>query len=98
MLEMVLGQPQSVVTEFVHDLGDCLGLVKYRGELIVGIAPVVGRGRVLTVVGDIDVTGIDRHELVDHRLSSPAGAVSSETAQARARVTNSCATPSRTSP
>src|ERR1700738_1595973 len=73
MLEMVPGQPQSVVTEFVHDLGDRLGLVEYRGELAVGIAPVVGRGRVLTVVGDVDVTGIDRHEFVDHLLSSPGG-------------------------
>src|ERR1700730_7368931 len=73
MLEMVPGQPQSVVTEFVHDLGDRLGLVEYRGELAVGIAPVVGRGCVLTVVGDVDVTGIDRHEFVDHLLSSPGG-------------------------
>src|SRR6266478_5532475 len=73
MLEMVLGQPQSVVAQFVHDLGDRLGLVKDRGELVVGVAPVVGRGRVLTVVGDVDVTGIDRHEFVDHLLSSPAG-------------------------
>src|SRR5215831_2413426 len=73
MLEMVLGQPQSVVAQFVHDLGDRRGLVKYRGELVVGIAPVVGRGRILTVVGDVDVTGIDRHEFVDHLASSPAG-------------------------
>src|SRR5882724_4921659 len=74
MLEMVLGQPQSVVAQFVHDLGDRLGLVKHRGELVVGIAPVVGRGCVLTVVGDVDVTGIDRHEFVDHLCSSPGKA------------------------
>src|SRR5215831_4994642 len=74
MLEMVLGQPQSVVAQFVHDLGDRRSLFKHRGELVVGIAPVVCRGRILTVVGDVDVTGIDRHEFVDHLLpSSPAG-------------------------
>jgi len=32
---------------------------------------VLCRGRILTVIGDVDVTGIDRHELVDHLLSSP---------------------------
>ena len=65
-LEMVLGQPQRVVAELVHHLGDRFGLVEDRGELVVRIAPLVGRSGVLTMVGDVDVAGVDRHELVDH--------------------------------
>src|ERR1700730_2338423 len=65
---MVLGQPQRVIAEFVHHLGDRLGLVEDGGELVVRIAPLVGRGGILTMIGDVDVTGIDRHELVDHPL------------------------------
>src|SRR6516162_4454073 len=71
VLEMVLGKPQRVVAALVHHLGDRFGLVEDRGELVVRITPVVGRSGVLPVVGDVDVTGIHRHEFVDHRLSSP---------------------------
>src|SRR5262249_45921118 len=71
VLEMVLGEPQRIVAALVHHLGDRFGLVEDRGELVVRITPVVGGGGILTVVGDVDVTGIHRHEFVDHRLSSP---------------------------
>jgi|SRR6516162_3523698 len=71
VLEMVLGEPQRVVAALVHHLGDRFGLGEDRGELVVRITPVVRRGGILTMVGDVDVTSIHRHEFVDHRLSSP---------------------------
>src|SRR6516162_6394970 len=68
---MVLGEPQRVVAALVHYLGDRLGLVENRSKLVIGITPIVCRGGILTMVGDVDVTGIHRHEFVDHPLSFP---------------------------
>jgi len=73
VLEMVFGEPQRVVAAFVHHLGDRFGLVENRSELVVRITPVVRWCGILSVVGDVDVTGIHRHEFVDHRLSSGRG-------------------------
>src|SRR3954447_21046563 len=66
---MVLGQPQRVVAAAVHLLRDRFELVVDAGERRVVEAPLVGRRRILPVIGKIDVPGIDRHEFVDHRNS-----------------------------
>src|SRR6516162_1072320 len=71
VLEMMLGEPQRVVAALVHRLGDRFGLVEDRSELVVRITPIVRRGGILIMVGDVDMTGIHRHEFVDHGLSSP---------------------------
>ncbi len=71
VLEMVLGQPQRVEAEAVHRLGDRFELVVDAGELVVVEAPLIGRGRVLPVIGEIDVAGIDGGEFVDHDLVPP---------------------------
>ena len=50
VLEVVLGQPERVVAELVHHLGDGLGLLEHGGQLLVGVAPLVGGRAVLAHV------------------------------------------------
>jgi hypothetical protein len=73
VLEVVLGQPQRVPAHGVHPARHRFGLLEDRGELLVGIAPLVGRRRVLAHVAEVDMPGIDRRELVDHGVHSFRG-------------------------
>jgi hypothetical protein len=66
VLEVVLREPQSVPSAFVHDAGDRFGLVEDCGEVGVGVAALVGRRCVLAAIGQIDVAGIDGGEFADH--------------------------------
>ena len=66
VLEMMLGEPQGLVAERVHALGDRLGFFKDAGEVLVRIAPLVGRGGVLAAVGEIDVAGVNSGKFCDH--------------------------------
>ncbi len=56
-LEMMLGHPEGVVAETVHELRHALRLVEDGGELLVRIAPLVGGRRVLAHVAKVDVAG-----------------------------------------
>ena len=62
VLEVVLGEPERVEAAVVELLGDRLGLLEHRRQLLVRVAPLVGRRRVLAHVGKIDVAGIDGDE------------------------------------
>src|SRR5262249_32030382 len=67
VLEMVLRQPERVVAEVVHGPRERFGLLEHRGEVVVGITPLVGRRGVLPHVAEIDVPRIERRELGDHK-------------------------------
>ena len=66
VLEMVLGEPERVVAEVVRGAGDRLGLLEHGGEMLVGVATLVGRSRVLSEVAEVHVPGIERREMADH--------------------------------
>ena len=70
VLEMVLGQPDRVIAEVVHGPRHGLRLLEDRREVLVGIAPLVGRRGALPHVGQIHVAGVHRGELVDHGCAS----------------------------
>ena len=60
MLEVMLGEPQSVVTETVHAGRHRLGFAEHRHEVLIGMASLVGGGLILTHVAEVDVSGIKR--------------------------------------
>jgi hypothetical protein len=66
MLEVVLSQPEDVVAVLVHAPRDGLGLVEDRRQVLVRVAPLVGRRGHLAHVAQIHVPGIDGRELADH--------------------------------
>ncbi len=66
VLEMMLGEPQGLVAQLIHLLGDRLGLFIDAGEMLVGIAPLIRRSGVLPAIGKIDMAGINGGEFVDH--------------------------------
>jgi len=69
VLEVVLGQPDRVVAQLVHRPGDGVRLREHRRQVLVPVAPLVGRGGHLAHVGQIDVAGIDGGEPGDHGCS-----------------------------
>jgi len=74
VLEVMLGEPESVVSVLVHAPRDRLGLLEHRGQVLVGIAPFVRRRGHLAHVAQIDVARIDGRELPNHvilRLAQP---------------------------
>jgi hypothetical protein len=66
MLEMVLGEPKGIEPQRIHRLRNGLRLLEHGSQLLIGVAALVGGCRILTHVGEIDVTGIDCNELGDH--------------------------------
>jgi hypothetical protein len=75
VLEVVLGQPEDVVAVLVHAPGDGVGLLEDRGQVLVGIATLVGRSGHLADVAQIDVAGVDGRELTEHdalRVAEPS--------------------------
>ena len=66
VLEMVLGEPERVEPQRIHLLGDGFGLLEHGGQLLIGVAALVGGRRVLSHVGEIDVARVDGNELGDH--------------------------------
>lgn len=105
VLEVVLGEPQGVEAEPVHRLRKRLGLREHRDEVLVRIAAVVRRGRVLAHVAQIDVARVEGRKLGDHRGfsvystrgggHSPRRAPSSGTYHEHAAPANSAPTHSR---
>ena len=65
-LEVVLGGPQRVVAEAVHDLGDVAGCEEHLGEAGVGVAAVVGRSAVEADVVEVDLADVEDVEAFDH--------------------------------
>src|SRR5581483_1462079 len=67
--EMVLGPPEAVIAEFVHDLRDALRRLEHLGQPLVGIAPVVCRGAVEPDIVEIDLADIERVKPLYHESS-----------------------------
>ena len=70
-LEVVLGHPEHVVAELVHEDAHRLRLVEHGGEALVGVEPVVGGGGGEANVLKVNMPGEQASELVYHLVSSP---------------------------
>ncbi len=70
VLEMVLGHPESVVAQTIHQLRHRLRLVEDGGEMLVGIAAVVHRDAAIADIFDIDVPGEQTVEFCNHAMTS----------------------------
>ena len=68
-LKMMLGRPQHVEAEFVHELSDVARGEERLGQLSVGIAPLVGGRAVDPDIVELDLTDVEDVKLLDHGLS-----------------------------
>jgi hypothetical protein len=66
---MVLGEPQGVVAERIHTLGQRFGFLKHGVQVFGWVASIIGGSRILTYVAKVDMTGIQRREFGDHKTS-----------------------------
>ncbi len=58
-LEVVLGRPQHVVAELVHELRHVARGAERLAQPLVGIAPLVGRRAVETDIVELDLADIE---------------------------------------
>ena len=65
-LEVVLGRPEAVEAELVHELGELLGRPVGLDQALVRIAPLVRGLPVTADVLELDVTDVQDGELRDH--------------------------------
>src|SRR6266851_6859252 len=75
-LEVMLGQPETVVAKAIHELGHGLGLTQRSCEMRVRVAPLVNGRPAIADVVEVGMTGIEAVKLGDHREFSgvpPAG-------------------------
>jgi hypothetical protein len=59
VLEVMLSEPQGVVTEPVHRLGERFTLREHCRELLVGVPAFVGWCRLLPHIAKVDMAGIE---------------------------------------
>ena len=59
VLEVVFGKPERVVAEPVHALRDGLGLGEHRHEVLVRVAALVRRSRILAHVAQVDMARVE---------------------------------------
>ena len=81
-LEMMLGGPQHVETELVHELGDVARGEEGLAQPFVGIMPVVRRRAVQPDIVELDLTDIEDMKFLDHVLWPgliPSGCVAEPT-------------------
>ena len=72
-LEMVLGRPQHVESEFVHEPGNVARGEKSLAQPLVGIAPFVGGRAVEPDVVELDLADVEDVEVPDHRFLPGVG-------------------------
>ena len=65
-LEMMLGRPQHVEAELLHQPGDVARGEEGLGEPLVGIAPLVRRRAAEPDIVELDLADVKHMELVDH--------------------------------
>jgi len=65
-LEVMLGQPETVVAKAIHECGHGLGLAQRRCEVGVRVTPVVDGRTAITDVVEIGMAGIKAVKLGDH--------------------------------
>src|SRR5262245_66079897 len=82
---MVLGRPQHVVAETIHELRHAARSGEGLPQAFRGIAPVVGGRAGKADIVELDLADIEHMEVSDHRTMSPASKVSTaKTASRRA--------------
>jgi len=72
-LEMVLGHPEAVVAELIHQHGHRLGLGQRARKMRIRIAPFVDRRAAVADVVEVGVAGVEAVELGDHGMRVPVG-------------------------
>ena len=72
VLEMMLGHPEGVVAQPIHQLRHRLGLVEDRRQLFVGKPAVVHRGAGIAGILHVDVPGKQTVEFGNHGMASGA--------------------------
>ena len=65
-LKMVLGGPESVITQLIHQLGEGHAFVECSGQVLVGEPPVVDRSSFKPNVVQVDVPGEQASESGNH--------------------------------
>src|SRR5206468_11109917 len=84
VLEVVLGQPQGLVPELVHRLGELERGVERLDHALVRIPAVVGRRARVPTVLQLDVSDIEGRKALDHAgLSAGASVLRSTLGSAR---------------
>src|SRR5215475_13759049 len=72
---MVLGRPQHVVAEAIHELCHVARGGEGLPQAFRGIAPVVGGRAGAADIVELDLADIEHMEVFDHRAISPASKV-----------------------
>src|SRR5437867_9918043 len=70
VLEVMLGEPEDVVSELVDDARELDGRVEHLDQSRVRIPPIVGRGAREPAPFELDVADVERRELRDHPITS----------------------------
>ena len=71
VLEVVLGRPQSVVAEVVHQLGDVARGEERLAQPLVAVAPGVGRRALQPDVLQLELADVEHVDSLDHRAVHP---------------------------
>src|SRR5262249_13462989 len=71
VLEVVLGGPERVVAEVVHQLGDVARGEKRLGEPLVAVAPRVGRRPLQAGVLQLRLADVEHGNSLGHRAVHP---------------------------
>src|SRR5262249_56003461 len=66
-LEVMLGHPETVVAEAIHERGHGLGLAQRSCKVRVRVTPLVDGRSAITDVVEVGMTGIEAVKLGDHR-------------------------------
>ena len=77
-LEVMLGRPQGVVAEVVHQLGDVARREERLAQLVVGVATGVGRRPVQSDIFQIHLADVEHVESLDHLAVHPPSTTSVE--------------------
>src|ERR1700758_3938210 len=87
VLKMVLGHPEGIVTDTIHQLGHRLGLVEDAGQVLVGKSTVVHRGAAIAGVLHVDMSGKQTVEFRNHGRSSRGSRRRASTVHLKPRFT-----------
>ena len=83
VLKMVLGHPEGVVTDTIHQLGHRLGLVEDAGQGFVGKSTVVHRSAGIAGIFHVDVSSEQAVKFRNHARSSRESADRASTGHLR---------------
>ncbi len=70
MLEMVLGHPEGIVSDAIHQLRHRLGFIEHRSQVFVGKSTVIHRDPAIADIVHVDVSGEQTVEFRNHAMAS----------------------------